>query len=93
MRVSDIVVGAGRTCHQVRKPANSDQYEQCSSLLTCDPMRTSIATRMHTPLDFDILTVPNIIDRLEVSKKPTTVARSINGGISHVHLLHHERRR
>jgi hypothetical protein len=37
--------------------------------------------------------VPNIIDRLEVSKKPTTVARSINGGISHVHLLHHEPRR
>ncbi|MCW2916932.1 MAG: hypothetical protein JWN52_5000 [Actinomycetia bacterium] len=49
------------------KPA-ADQQEKGSALLSCDPLRTLIARWMHAPFDFDLVTVPGIIDRLEVSE-------------------------
>jgi hypothetical protein len=44
----------------------ADKQEQRSALLASDPSGALVTARMYGPLDLDIITMPRIIDWLEV---------------------------
>jgi hypothetical protein len=46
----------------------ADEQEQRSALLASDPLGALVTTRMYGPFDLDIITMPRIIDWLEVAE-------------------------
>lgn len=69
--------------------AAADEDQESCAFLILHPPRTSVATRMYTPLDLDSLAVARISNVLEVAQEPSAVQCRILARVAHVHAVIH----
>lgn len=82
--------GAPRQFHP--EPA-TDQQKHGGALLAGYPLRALVARGVDSPLDLNIVAVPGIAGRFEMSQQPPPVNPGVRCGIAHIDRLCHERRR